>query len=74
MAAIQGNTVWNNRGSSWDFENNSDAWQAYGLICDYEAYINDLIAAGIVEVHRGEAISTEIKHHPFERRESDVRV
>lgn len=65
MAAIQGYTVWNNRGSSWEFSNRHDAWQAYGLICDFEAYINELVDAKIVKIEYGQAIKTETKHYPF---------
>ena len=71
MAAIQGNTVWNNRGSSWEFSSRDDAWQAYGLICDFEAYITDLVDAGIVKIKYGEAIETKPERHPYPIRDAE---
>ena len=65
MAAIQGNKVWNNRGSSWDFSSHDDAWQAYGLICDYEAFLNDQVRSGQITINDPRPVKTEVKHHPF---------
>lgn len=73
MAAIQGNTVWNNRGSSWEFSSRDDAWQAYGLICDYEAYEGDLIRQGIVKIEYGIQAKNmpAVEHFPFPVRDAN---
>jgi hypothetical protein len=54
MAAIQGNTVWNNAGSERHFSNHEDANRAYALLCDYEAFLSDLVNDGkiIVKDHQ----------------------
>ena len=46
MAAIQGNTVWNNKGTTGDFSSRDDAWAAYALLCDYEVFLSDCIDEG----------------------------
>jgi hypothetical protein len=72
MAAIQGNTVWNKRGSSWDFSSRDDAWQAYGLICDYEAYEEELIAQGVVKIDYSVRAETRPKeHNPYPIRDAE---
>jgi hypothetical protein len=51
MAAIQGNEVWNNNGVSEKFSTRKNAWSAYRLLCDYEAFLADHVTAGNITVH-----------------------
>jgi len=63
MAARQGNTVWNNRGSSAEFTNETDAGKAYALMCDYEAFLSDLIDAGRISVHGSGPVETKTEKY-----------
>jgi hypothetical protein len=50
MAAVQGSTVWNRTGSERTFSSDEDASRCYALLCDYEAFLEDLVARGKIEV------------------------
>ena len=50
MASICGNIVMNNAGSERHFDSREDANRAYALLCDYEAFLSDLVNDGKVIV------------------------
>jgi len=54
MASICDKTVMNNAGSDRTFSTREDANRAYALLCDYEAFLSDLVNDGkvIVKDHR----------------------
>ncbi len=62
MASIRGNEVHNNRGSSAEFSNFRDAWQAYKLLCDFEAYQSELVRRGVITVNDPSPVKTETRH------------
>lgn len=60
MASICDNVVMNNAGSDRRFSTRDDAWAAYALLCDYEAFLSDLVNDGkiIVKDHQAHEWAT----------------